>query len=231
MSLDLLFFLLIFSAQASLRIFSSRKPTSPPRIGPPSTTIFQAYLGTMHPRDLLGSSRSGPVFSSQSRQQDGQLQPATAPPARIPDEYVGHFRLLRQWTRKKEVAENRIKVLDGFKTANSAPRSFLRIIAPAVPKVTTEFSLTWHKIHLDFAVKLNEALLQYWKDLLSEAEKEANSLDTILKQECSNELYLHIKTTIDNQLAKSRQEVSRKRRRIADSSESTAQNQGTIEPS
>jgi hypothetical protein len=130
---------------------------------------------------------------------------------------------------KTAVANHHIKTLQAFKDADSAPRSFLRIIQPAVPKITTTFSLQWHRIHHHFATQLNEALLSYWMVLLEEAEKETAELTTTLQEQCTEEIFQHILRTIKMQLTRTRVEESRKRRRIADSQESINQRNQTQE--
>ena len=100
----------------------------------------------------------------------------TPPSGRIPDEYVGHFRLLRTWTRKLQITGNRLKVLGEYLDQDSAPRAFMKIIVPIIPVVTTEFSLKWHGVHHKFAIELTKCLIEYWEKQKSQAEEEVTNL-------------------------------------------------------
>ena len=142
------------------------------------------------------------------------------PPKRIPDEFVGHFRLLRTWKRKLEVANNRIGALGKFLEQDSAPRGFSKIIVPYIPTVTTEFSLKWHDIHHRFAKELTECLIDYWRQQKDQAVKEVDELERTLSTRCPKEVLQHIQEVITRQLTRQNPpENGRKRRRIDGSSE------------
>lgn len=157
---------------------------------------------------------------------DKEAQQRTLPdqdttPTRIPDHLVGHFRLLRSWTRKLEICQKRIATLSHMLQHNNTPRSFQKIIKPAIPEVTTSFSLKWHAIHHKFATELTTCLVSYWEEQQLRCTTEVNHLQTLLKEEASEEVYQHIKDTIRTQLSPKKWTDPRKRKRIEDSPEDT----------
>lgn len=136
---------------------------------------------------------------------------------RIPDEFVGHFRLLRSWTRKLEVARTRTQALQKMIQHKTTPRTFMKIIQPAIPAPKTSFILKWHEAHRKYATELTLLLADFWQEFEKEANFETSRLEEDLKKGCTKEVVEHIKTTITMQLKRNIQENQRKRRRIEDS--------------
>lgn len=121
---------------------------------------------------------------------------------RLPDKFVGHFRLLRDWRKREQIAQRRINTLQDLIDKDSVPRAFQRaMITPAVPEFTPTLTLEWHHIHHEYTVALTKTLITYWQDRLQNTTTEAEKIETQIKGETSTEVYELMKKKVATQIA------------------------------
>ena len=152
-------------------------------------------------------------MSTDQTQAGGSTDNNPEPNKELPGNLQGRIRALLRLARQRAKATHHLEGLTTNLEKDTPPVGLVPRIRPQIPSPSITFTIEWQDRLQETGIHLTKLLIDFWKERLDTANKEAEPLETELKRRASEEEWNRIETLIDEAYRGVQMELKRKKPR------------------